>query len=74
MGITLGRATRWRIIPDEDVKTFKGVGTYYARDKCRVYFGSESISGVDPATFEETGYLQAKDKNRTYQSGQMVPN
>ncbi|GAB3504705.1 hypothetical protein GCM10027341_35410 [Spirosoma knui] len=71
-GLALGQNTHWQIIPEADVRTFKGAGTYYARDKRRVYFGSKSISSTDPATFQETGYLLAKDKNRTYQSDQVV--
>ena len=73
-GLSLGRETRWQPILEADVSTFEGIGTYYARDQNKVYFGNEVIPGADPATFQETGYLTAKDKKQSYQSGNVAAN
>ena len=68
-GLVLGRDIAWKPIAKVDLTTFSGVGDHYAKDKQRVYFSDYAVKGADPATFEETVYLQGKDKNGTYSSG-----
>jgi hypothetical protein len=68
-GLVLGRDTFWKPIAKVDIATFSGIGNNYAKDKQRVYFSDFAVKGADPATFEETAYLQGKDKNGTYSSG-----
>lgn len=67
----MGQNTKWILLPNADLATFKPLKKWYAKDKNHVYYQEQQVPGADPATFEENDSLGGKDKYHIYQGTQI---